>query len=193
MLSVARGVAKWQARNVPIDINYAFGNWVQPFIDPPWLILAPSVWITLLLVVFFSLMLQRTIFGRHVVALGSSEATARLCGLKINRLKIFLYMISGACAGLAGVVQTARLTRGDPSVATGLELNVIAAVVIGGGSLSGGEGSILGTLVGALIMGVLSAGATQAGWENYVQEILVGLIIVLAVAVDQLRARRAAQ
>lgn len=190
MLSVARGLAKWQSDSQPINVTYAFGDWVQPYVKPAWLLFSPSVWLALALAVLAAVVLHRTVFGRHVVALGSSEATARLCGLRIGGLKVALYAICGAAAGLAGVVQTARLTRGDPSVAVGLELNVIAAVVIGGGSFNGGEGSILGTLAGALVMSALATGATQAGWENYTQEILVGLIIVFAVALDQLRARR---
>ena len=193
MLSVARGVAKWQADNSPIPVTYEFGGWVQPWVEGTpwqWMLLPPSVWIAVLLAIVFGLTLTRTVYGRHVVALGSSEPTARLCGLRIGRLKISLYALAGLMAGLAGVVQTSRLTQGDPTVAIGLELNVIAAVVIGGASLSGGEGSILGTLSGALIMAVLLNGATLAGWENYVQEILVGAIIVLAVALDQLRTRR---
>lgn len=190
MLSIARGLAKWQSANQPINVTYGFGDWVQPYVKPEWLLFAPSVWLTLILAILAALMLHRTTFGRHIVALGSSEPTARLCGLRIGWIKIALYALAGAAAGLAGVVQTARLTRGDPSVAVGLELNVIASVVIGGGSFSGGEGSIAGTLAGALVMSALATGATQAGWENYVQEILVGSIIVTAVALDQLRARR---
>jgi ribose/xylose/arabinose/galactoside ABC-type transport system permease subunit len=89
-------------------------------------------------------------------------------------------------------MQFSRLTVGDPTVAVGLELNVIAAVVIGGGSLSGGEGSILGTLVGALIMTVIASGCTQRGYPNWVQEIITGAIIVIAVALDRLRHRRTA-
>ena len=192
MLSVARGTAKWQADNSPIAVTYGFGNWAQSFVEPAWLLVAPSVWMTLGLSLLIGLVLQRSVFGRHIVALGSNEQTARLCGLKVNWLKIGLYTLGGAFAGLAGVVQTARLTQGDPSTGVGLELNVIAAVVIGGGSLMGGEGRVLGTLAGALIMAVLTNGATQAGWENYVQEILVGVIIVCAVALDQWRARRLA-
>lgn len=196
MLSLARGVAKWQANNTPINVAYTFGDWTSEPLGaetlPAWLQFAPSVWLMLVLAIVVGVMLQRTVFGRHIVALGSNEQTARLCGLKTNWLKIALYTLGGAFAGLAGVVQTGRLTQGDPSVAVGLELNVIAAVVIGGGSLMGGEGRVLGTLAGALIMAVLANGATQAGWANYVQEILVGVIIVIAVALDQWRARKLA-
>ncbi len=98
-------------------------------------------------------------------------------------------MLCGAFAGLAGLMQFSRLTVGDPTVAIGLELDVIAAVVIGGGSLGGGEGAILGTLVGALIMTVIASGCTQMGLPNWVQEIITGMIIVAAVALDRLRHR----
>ncbi len=90
--------------------------------------------------------------------------------------------------GLAGVMQMSRLRQGDPTVAAGSELDIIAAVVIGGGSLSGGEGSIFGALVGALIMAFLRNGCQQMGWPNYIQEIIIGVIIVLAVALDRARA-----
>jgi ribose/xylose/arabinose/galactoside ABC-type transport system permease subunit len=97
--------------------------------------------------------------------------------------------VSAAFAGVAGVMQFSRLTVGDPTVAVGLELDVIAAVVIGGGSLSGGEGSILGSMVGALIMTVIRSGCSQMGLPNWVQEIVTGSIIVLAVALDRWRHR----
>jgi len=92
--------------------------------------------------------------------------------------------------GLAGIMQMSRLRQGDPTVAVGTELDIIAAVVIGGGSLSGGQGTILGSMIGALIMAFLRNGCQQMGWANYVQEIIIGTIIVLAVALDQWRNRR---
>lgn len=190
MLSIARGAAKWVANNQPINVNYEFGNWTDPFVESGFF--SPVVWMSLVLAIVVAFVLHRTIYGRNTVALGCSEETSWLCGIRINWLKVSLYMLAGALAGLAGVVQTSRLTQGDPTVAQGLELNVIAAVVIGGGSLSGGEGSVLGTLAGALIMSALAFGATQAGWDNYVQEILIGMIIVFAVALDQLRSKRKA-
>jgi len=107
-------------------------------------------------------------------------------------VKILVYTIGGAFAGLGGLLQFSRLSVGDPTVAKGLELDVIAAVVIGGGSLYGGEGSVLGSVVGALIMAVIRAGCSQMGIPNWVQEIIMGLIIIVAVALDRLRHRRAA-
>jgi ribose/xylose/arabinose/galactoside ABC-type transport system permease subunit len=108
----------------------------------------------------------------------------------VEHVKVTVYTLCAAFAGMAGLMQYSRLTVGDPTVAVGLELDVIAAVVIGGGSLSGGEGSILGTLVGALIMTVIRSGCSQLGLPNWVQEIVTGSIIVLAVALDRLRHRR---
>jgi len=134
--------------------------------------------------------LRLTVFGRHVFAIGSNEAAARLCGVRTKRTKIFIYTLAGLCCGLSGVMQFSRLTVGDPTVAMGLELDIIAAVVIGGGSLNGGQGSILGSMIGVFIMAFLRNGCTMMGWPNYIQEIIIGAIIVAAVAIDQLRYRR---
>ena len=111
------------------------------------------------------------------------------CGIATDRLKIWIYGLAGLLFGLAGVMQMSRLRQGDPTVAAGSELDIIAAVVIGGGSLNGGEGSILGSMIGALIMAFLRNGCQQVGWPNYVQEIIIGMIIVVAVAVDRWRTR----
>ncbi|HEY3054227.1 MAG TPA: ABC transporter permease, partial [Thermoanaerobaculia bacterium] len=101
--------------------------------------------------------------------------------------------IAGLFFGLSGVMQMSRLRQGDPTVAVGVELDVIAAVVIGGGSLSGGEGSIGGAMIGALVMAFLRNGSQQMGWPNYVQEIIIGVVIVIAVAVDRYRSSRGAE
>jgi ribose/xylose/arabinose/galactoside ABC-type transport system permease subunit len=143
----------------------------------------------LLLALAVAGILRYTKLGRHIVAVGSNEMTARLCGVPVERIKIIVYAMSAGFAGVAGLFQFSRLTVGDPTVAMGVELDVIAAVVIGGGSLSGGEGSILGTLVGALIMTVIRSGCSQMGLPNWVQEIVTGCIIVIAVALDRWRHR----
>ena len=122
-------------------------------------------------------------------AIGSSEVTARLCGVRVERVKVLLYMLCGLFTGLAGVMQYARLSVGDPTVAVGRELDIIAAVVIGGGSLSGGKGSVLGSLVGAFLMAFLRSGCTNMEFPNYTQDILVGAIIIAAAALDRLRHR----
>ena len=135
-------------------------------------------------------MLRQTVFGRHIFALGSNEATARLCGLPVGRLKIFIYTLAGLYFGLSGVMQMTRLRQGDPTVAVGVELDIIAAVVIGGASLSGGTGTVMGSIIGALIMSVLRNGSQQMGWPTYIQEIIIGAVIILAVALDRIRQAR---
>jgi ribose transport system permease protein len=145
------------------------------------------VWILFLLALFMGLVLRNTVLGTHAFAIGSNEDTTRLCGVPVLRNKVAIYTLSGLFAGLAGVMQFGRLTVGDPTTAIGKELDVIAAVVIGGGSLNGGEGGILGSMVGALTMAFLRNGTQQMGWPNYVQEIIIGVIIVLAVALDRYR------
>jgi ribose transport system permease protein len=193
MMGIGRGVAKWIAGNQKIDAPM---TWVNELMAksprPSWLLLAPGVWLMILLAMVMAVVLRRTVFGRHVLAIGSNESTARLCGIRTVRSKIWIYTISGLFCGLAGVMEFSRLTVGDPTVAVGLELDIIAAVVIGGGSLSGGQGSILGTMIGVFIMAFLRNGSTMMGWPNYIQEIIIGAIIVAAVALDQFRYRREA-
>jgi ribose transport system permease protein len=191
MLGLARGVAKWMAGNQKIDAPI---TWVNELMArsprPSWLLTAPGVWLMVLLAVAMAVVLRFTVFGRHVFAIGSNEATARLCGIRTKRTKIIIYVLAGLFCGLSGVMEFSRLTVGDPTVAVGLELDIIAAVVIGGGSLSGGQGSILGSMIGVFIMAFLRNGCTMMGWPNYIQEIIIGFIIVVAVSLDQLRYRR---
>jgi ribose/xylose/arabinose/galactoside ABC-type transport system permease subunit len=149
-----------------------------------------GVWIMLVLAVIVWAMLRYTRFGRHIFAIGSNEQTARLCGVRVETTKVMIYMIAGALAGVAGVLQFSYLTLGDPTTANGMELNVIAAVVIGGASLSGGQGTIFGTMMGALMMTAIASGCTKMEWKNWQQEIITGGIIILASALDQLRQRR---
>ena len=149
--------------------------------------LPPGIWILAVLALLVAGVLRYTVFGRHLFAIGSNERTARLCGVRVERVKVAVYTISGALAGVAGVMQFAKLSVGDPTVAVGLELDVIAAVIIGGGSLTGGNGTVLGTVLGATIMSVVAIGCSQHGLANWVQQIVTGTIIVLAVALDRWR------
>ena len=153
-------------------------------------VLLPSgIWLTAALAVAVAFTLQYTRFGRHLFAVGSSERTARLCGVRITRTKIAVYTAAGALAALAGVLMFSKLSVGDPTVANGLELDVIAAVIIGGGSLLGGRGSIVGTIAGAAIMAIIQIGCSQQGLPNWVQQIVTGAIIVFAVALDRWRSK----
>ena len=188
MLGIARGAAKWMAHESTVNAPTSWVNELAVTVPPaPWMLFAPGVWVTLALAFVMAFVLQRTVFGRRVFALGSNEAAARACGIGVERLKLAIYSVAGLFVGLGGVMQMSRLRQGDPTVAIGTELDVIAAVVIGGGSLSGGEGSILGSMVGALVMAFLRNGSQQMGWPTYVQEILIGVIIVAAVAIDRWR------
>lgn len=191
MLGIARGIAKWIAGNQKIDAPI---TWVNELMAksprPSWLLMAPGVWLMIILALTMAVVLHYTVFGRHVFAIGSNEATARLCGIRTKRTKIIIYSIAGLFCGLSGIMQFSRLTVGDPTVAVGLELDIIAAVVIGGGSLKGGEGSILGSMIGVFIMAFLRNGCTMMGWPNYIQEIIIGAIIVIAVSLDHIRHRR---
>jgi len=191
-LGMARGVAKWIAGQQTVNVPPTWVNELAvTFPDPEWLIVAPGVWLTAALAVLAAVVLRYTVFGRRVFAIGSNEAAARACGIPVDRLKVWIYGLAGLLFGLSGVMQMSRLRQGDPTVAIGTELDVIAAVVIGGGSLNGGVGTILGSMIGASIMAVLRNGSQQMGWPNYVQEIIIGAIIVVAVAVDGWRSRRA--
>jgi ribose/xylose/arabinose/galactoside ABC-type transport system permease subunit len=149
-----------------------------------------GVMITAILAVAVALILHFTVFGRHVFALGSNPLTARLCGVNIPLIQIAVYTLAGFFVGVAGMYHFATLKIGNPIEGVGLELQVIAAVVIGGGSLSGGRGSVIGALTGAAIMAVIRSGCDQLAVPNPYQEILIGVIIIAAVALDQLRQRR---
>lgn len=188
-MQIARGVAKWIGNNQMIRTP---SNDLQNWMDSSQAILgfAPGVWLLLALTLLSIVLLNHTIFGRLVVALGSNEETARLCGVPVRHMRFAIYTLCGAFTGIAGVMQYAFLGSGSPTEAVGKELDIIAAVVIGGGSLSGGEGSALGALLGALIMSVLRSGCVMLGVPSYFQDILIGLIIIAAVALDRFKHSR---
>ena len=187
-MGIARGLAKYLADEQKVDAPI---SWLSELMmkspSIPWLVVAPGVWVMAILAVVAALVLRRTVFGVHVVATGSNEATARLCGIRVARVKVSVYTLSGLLMGLAGVMQFCRLNVGDPTTAVGKELDIIAAVVIGGASLSGGRGTILGAMIGAFMMAILANGCALMSVPNYIQEILVGAIIVVAAAVDRFR------
>ena len=190
MMGIARGISKWLANNQTVNpeqplesVNSLMDNSQSPLTFSP---LPDGVWLALGLAVLMAVVLRSTVFGRYVFAIGSNEDTARLCGIRVNFNKVVIYALAGAFFGLAGVMQFSRLTQGDPSVAIGLELQIIAAVVIGGASLSGGAGSIPGSVIGAFMMACLANGSGIKDWPNYTQEIIIGLVIVIAVGMDKI-------
>lgn len=205
MMGIARGLAKVVAERKPI--NLAHEGWGDSWLRmltvnpgstviegipslPGWMLFQPAVWVTLALAVILSLILTRHVFGRHVFAVGSSEAAARLCGVAVNRVKIWVYTLCGLFAGIAGVIFVSRQSQGDPTAAVAYELHIIAAVVIGGGSLTGGEGSIFGSIAGAVIITIIRSGLRGIQVTADVQEILIGAIIVGAAVLDRWQHRR---
>ena len=187
MLGIARGTAKWLADNQTVSYDRSPINSWMTTANPSGHALPAGVWVAIALAAATSLLLKKTVFGRHVFALGSNEAAARLCGVPTVRLQVTVFALAGCFFGLSGLFQLARLRLGDPTVAVGLELDIIAAVIIGGASLSGGSGTVLGSIIGALIMAVLRNGSQQMGWPNYFQEIILGVVIIAAVVLDRFR------
>lgn len=189
-----RGVAKWISGSTTVVPNTdgGLGSLVRVRHGDPWWHLAPAAFIWLGLAAIVSLALSRTVVGRHCVAVGSNPEAARRCGIPVRRTRAIAYTVCGMLVGIAGVVQFARLTVGDPTVASGEELRMIAAVVIGGASLRGGRVSIAGAVAGVLLMSFLTNRGDVLGWPNYIQEIITGHIIIAAVLIDRFRARTAA-
>lgn len=136
-------------------------------------------------------LLNRTVFGRQLYAIGGNAEAARLSGIPVRRVIMATYVISGLCAGIAGLIVAARLESAVPDLGSGYELNAIAAIVLGGTSLMGGRGSLVGTLIGALFIAVLSNGMTLMNVESFYQQIIMGIVILAAVLIDRLRRRGA--
>lgn len=191
MMLLVRGAAKGLADERRIEAPATWLNDLLRTRSAGEGLLPPGIWALLALGLVVSVLLHYTRFGRHLLAIGSNERTARLCGVPVERRKLGVYTLAAALAGLAGVMQFAKLSVGDPTVAVGLELDVIAAVIIGGGSLLGGRGTVFGTLVGAVLMTVIQVGCSQKGLPNWVQQIVTGTIIVAAVALDRWREGKA--
>jgi ribose/xylose/arabinose/galactoside ABC-type transport system permease subunit len=192
MWGALRGAAKGLASE---QMVVAPATWLNRLLNtlPPgqrWMLVPVGVWLMLALAVVVFAFLRYTRRGRHIFAVGSNELTARLCGVPVEWTKLTVYVLGSGFAALAGILQFSYLTVGDPTTASGMELDIIAAVVIGGGSLAGGEGSVVGSLIGALIMTVVANGCTKMELPNWVQEIVTGGIIIVAVTLDRWRQRR---
>ncbi len=188
-MGIARGAAIGLAHEQRV---YVDAHGIDALVLPShfFLGLPLAVWLLFGVASAVAVVLNNTRFGRHVFAIGSNERTALLAGIRVRRMKILTYAIAAGLAGVAGVVEFGRLTVGDPTDSVGLELSVIAASVIGGASLAGGEGSVLGTVFGAMMMTVIQTGCSFLGLPSWIQMILTGAIIVTAAALDRLRQRR---
>ena len=141
-------------------------------------------------VLFFSFFLKKTIVGRHIYAIGGNEEATRISGVRVNRVKRLVYAICGLMAAISGIATAARLGVGQSTAGLGYEMDAIAAVIIGGASVSGGSGTVLGVIIGAAIMGVLNNGLVLLNVSAYWQQAFLGLVIVAAVAFDKLQSAR---
>jgi ribose transport system permease protein len=187
MLSIARGLTLLWTGGFPItSLGATFG-----FIGAGIFLGVPmAVWISGGLVALFYFISRRTLLGRYIYAVGGNEKATAFSGIDVDRIKIRVYALGGALAAVAGLIVTARLDAADPKAGLGYELDSIAAVVIGGTSLSGGRGSILGTVLGCLIIGVLNNGLFLLDVSPFWQQVIKGLVILAAVAADRLGTRR---
>ena len=185
-LEICRGLTYAVCDSRTLFIGAAIRPLAQPI---PLLGIPPTVPVALAVVLAAQAILSRTIFGRHLVAIGANEPAVRLAGLDTAVPRVAVFVLSGALAGLAAVFATARLGSADPNAGNGLELAAIAAVVIGGTSLSGGSGSVVGSLLGVLVIATLEAGLAQLGASEPLKRIVTGGAIIAAVAADALRRR----
>jgi ribose transport system permease protein len=189
-LGIYRGLTLLVTDGIPVaNLSHDFGVLASGTVLR-WIPL-PLVFV-LVTAVMVHLILNHTKMGRYSYAIGSNREAARCCGIQIGFYTVLIYALGGALTGLAGMIEAARLVTGQPTAGDGYELRVIAAVVIGGGSLSGGQGTVLGTVVGSLIMGLLANGCNLLGISPFLQQVIIGSVIVLAVSFDELQKRRTA-
>jgi erythritol transport system permease protein len=192
MLYVARGLTQvlLNGQNITNELSGQpyLGNtgFFDVFASRP-LGLPISAWVMILLAVVFSLLLTRTPFGRWLYATGSNERAAQLSGVPVKRVQSRIYVLSGMCAGIVGILQVANISSSTADLGQFYELNAIAAVVIGGAALSGGRGTVRGTIIGAFVIGFLANGLVIVGVSPFWQQVITGAVIILAVAIDQIQ------
>lgn len=186
MLTIARGLTLLWTKGYPISgLGPRFG-----YIGTGWLLGIPVlVWISAIIVITALVITKMTPIGRYIYAIGGNEQAARLSGININRVKIIVYTLGGILAAVGGIMVTSRLDSAQPNAGTSYELDSIAAVVIGGTSLSGGRGSIMGTVLGAIIIGVLNNGLVLLNVSPFWQQVIKGLVILLSVIADKINAK----
>ncbi|MBN2444019.1 MAG: ABC transporter permease [Spirochaetales bacterium] len=148
-----------------------------------------SIWIMFLIFALAVYVSKKTPLGRHIYAVGGNEEAAKLSGIRVKRVRMFVYMFAGLCSAIAGLIWAAQLGSGSPKIGESFELDAIAASVLGGTSLSGGKGTIGGTLIGAFVIGILADGMVMIGITSFWQKVIKGTIIILAVIVDQLQGK----
>ncbi|SMB88975.1 erythritol ABC transporter membrane protein [Pasteurella testudinis DSM 23072] len=146
-----------------------------------------SIWLMFIVAGVIAYIAKKLPFGRHVYAIDDNERAAELSGIKVNNTKVWVYVISGICAALAGIVVTSQLVASHPATGNAFEMNAIAAVVLGGTSLAGGRGTIGGTLIGAFVIGILADGLVMMGVSEFWQMVIKGIVIIVAVVIDQLQ------
>lgn len=186
MLTIARGLTMLLTGGFPIT---GLGD-NMAFIGTGWFLGIPMpVWISAVIVFIAVVVTNKTKLGRHIYAIGGNETAAKLSGLKIKKIKIIVYSMAGALAGIGGILVTSRLDSAQPNAGFGFELDSIAAVVIGGTSLSGGKGTIMGTVQGALIIGVLNNGLVLLNVSPFWQQVIKGFVILLAVVIEKFNAK----
>lgn len=193
MLSIGRGLTYLLATGVKGSVasNIPMQNESITFLGSGYLGPVPfSVVLLLFLVIIATVFLKRTVPGRYIYAVGSNERSARLSGVPVNRIRVFVYAVSGFFCALAGIILTGRLSTAATNIGIGNELDVIAAVVIGGASLQGGEGTVIGAIIGATIMAIVRNAFVLLHIPNHFQTITIGIVIVLAVGLDQLLKRK---
>ena len=189
MLEALRGAAYLVTDSRTQYVGDAISGLAAPIVDG----VSAAFLIAVAIVIVGQIVLTRTVFGRYVIGIGTNEEAMRLAGIDPRPIRIAVFALTGLLAGLAGLMQSARLEAADPNAGTGMELQVIAAVVIGGTSLMGGRGSVIATFFGVLIIAVLEAGLAQIGASEPEKRIITGVVIVVAVIIDTLRQRRAAR
>lgn len=182
MLTIARGLTMLWTEGFPISNLGEDFAWI----GTGWMLGIPvPVWISALIVGLAVLLTNKTRLGRYIYAIGGNENAARLSGINVNKIKLIVYSVAGGLAAVGGILVTSRLDAAQPNAGTGYELDAIAAVVIGGTSLSGGKGSIMGTVLGAIIIGVLNNGLVLLNVSPFWQQVVKGLVILLAVIIDK--------
>ncbi len=186
MLTIARGLTKLYTGGEAIT---GLGDAFVAIGSGRLLGIPNQVWIALGMVIAATVLLKKTRLGRYIYAVGGNEEAAKLSGLNVKRVKLMVYTAAGALSAVGGLIVTSRLNSATPIAGEGFELDSIAAVVIGGTSLSGGKGSVLGTVLGALIIGVLNSGLVIMGVDPFWQTVIKGLVILLAVVIDRVHSR----